>query len=690
VGNELQLVIGSGDGQFGVVGTQLPTPLRAVVRSAATGQPRREVTVLWDVTAGGATLIGATTVTTDSAGVAEIRVRLGPVAGAVGVRARVPDQGAGVDFQLFGVDRPTLTSLNPTDAAAGDTITLVGTNFSPVALQDVVLFSGVRGHVVAATASSLRVEVPRCLPARDVDVHVQLGTVASSDTLDLTVTRGGTSSVLQVGQVVDVADDQGLACHLLPGGAGVSYLTLVYSASTVGAARHPFRLTALSSSGGPVAVAGARPRRAADAVAGELGDRQADWDEHLRSLEGVAIRQRTTTESGAGAEAPAAVSPAAVPVLGEMRSFNVLNPQGGFDRVGAVARSIGSRGAIFVDTLAPAGGFTTGELDALTARFDQVIEPRVTATFGSASDLDANGRIVILLTPAVNRLTPSGSSSFIGGFFYGIDLLPGNEDSNAAEVFYAMVPDPNGVQGNVRTKSAVANVIPAILAHEFQHMVHFNERILVRDAPSQEALWLSEALAQMAEEMVRRDYVALADTAGQRMFRDGTRTRARQYLQRPDTVSVIVTTGQGSLPERGAGFLNLLYVEDQLDGDVLERLTKTTLTGVANVEAVTGAEWRDLIADWWAAMYLDQPQPVQGPLQYPDFDLVGFLSPFPLSPTPIGSTGAAVTGSLWSSSVAYYLLTPGPGVTMAVRLGGDAGGASQPQAALRLRIVRVS
>src|SRR5687768_12866488 len=137
VANPLEVVIGSGDGQFGVVGTQLPTPLRAVVRSAASGQPRRDVTVLWDVVSGGATLVGAITVATDSAGVAEIRVRLGPVAGPVGVRARVADyQQAVAEFQLFGVDRPTLTSLAPTDAEAGDTVTLTGENFSPVALQD--------------------------------------------------------------------------------------------------------------------------------------------------------------------------------------------------------------------------------------------------------------------------------------------------------------------------------------------------------------------------------------------------------------------------------------------------------------------------------------------------------------------------------------------------------------------------
>jgi hypothetical protein len=687
----LEVVIGSGDGQFGVVGTQLQSPLRAVVRSAQTGQPRRGVTVLWDVMSGGAVLVGATSVATDSAGAAEVGLQLGGSPGETAVRARLADQqDVFAEFRLYGVDQPTLSDVSPTSAAAGDTITLTGTNFSPVALQDVVLFSGVRGQVVAASSTSLRVVVPRCLPARAVGVHVQLGIVASADTVALTVTGGGVSTDLAVGQVLDIADDEGLECHLVPGGPGVVYVTMVYSASTVGAARHPFRLTALSSLGGVIPVVARSPLPPHDDLIGDEpadADPQAAWDRKIRAREGAAIRAR-----GVQATAPSAASraPAAVPAVGEVRSFHVLNPEGEFDRVGAVARAVGSRGAIFVDTLAPAGGFTNADLDSLVMRFDQVIHPRVTATFGSSSDLDANGRVIILLTPAVNRLTPPGSSGFIGGFFYGIDLLPSSTGSNAAEVFYSIVPDPTGIHGNQRSKSSVSGVVPAILAHEFQHMVHFNERILVRSASSQEALWLAEALAQMAEEMVYRDYVALGDTASQTMFRSGTRSRSRSYLQRTDTVSLIVSTGQGSLPERGAGFLQMLYVEDQLGGDVLERLTQTTLTGVANVESVVMTDWPVLLGNWWAATYLDGPGHETGLLTYPDVDLKGFLAPFPLSPTQIGAAGLSASGSLWSSSVAYYHVSPGAGVSLAMRLGGNGGAASIPHAAMRMRIVRVS
>jgi hypothetical protein len=211
----------------------------------------------------------------------------------------------------------------------------------------------------------------------------------------------------------------------------------------------------------------------------------------------------------------------------------------------------------------------------------------------------------------------------------------------------------------------------------------------VRGAASQEALWLSEALAQMAEEVVARAYEWLGDTASDSIFRSGTRARARRYLERPDTVSLIVTTGQGSLPERGAGFLHLLYVDDRFGGGILGRLTRTTRTGVANVEAETGATWQNLVADWWSAVYLDGLPAGAPPRAYPTVDVRGFLgNSFPLAPTAITAAGLRASGSLWSGAAAYYIVDTG--TTVGLRLGGEAGGPSPTQSVLRMRIVRVS
>jgi hypothetical protein len=382
-----------------------------------------------------------------------------------------------------------------------------------------------------------------------------------------------------------------------------------------------------------------------------------------------------------------------VPSVGERRTFNVLNASGGFDQVTAEAQYVGTRAAIFVDDEAPdpPDGLTDADLAGLAARFDDAIHPAVIGAFGTPSDLDANERVIILFTPAVNRLTPRGSSGFVGGFFYGVDLLPASTGSNQAEIFYALVPDPDGIFSDAHTKQQVLQAVPAVLAHEFQHMVHFNERVLVRGAAGQEALWLSEGLAQMAEELVARAFDAASDAQGAQLFRAGAVLRARRYLAGPDTVSLVVTTGQGSLPERGAGFLSLLYLEDQQGTELLGDLTRTTRTGVPNVEFEAGIDWPDVLADWWSATYLDGPGPESGPLTYPTIDLRAYLgSPFPLQPVPIGPGDASPSGSLWSSSVRYYFVSPPFGGTASVRLGGDSGGPSAAQAALRLRLIRIS
>ncbi len=689
----VEVVVASGDAQFGTTGQLLATPLRVVVRTVSSRSPKEGVSVQWEIEQGNADLDGVTTTVTDSTGSTEIRVRLGSTPGEITVRATVVvQQGATTTFRLFTVDRPELDQLTPTAAPAGGTITLTGSNFSPVPEQNVVLFSGIRGRVLSASQTVLTVEVPPCLPARDVAVSVQLGVVGSGSR-PLTVTGGGVLTTLQVGEVVDVSDDDGFPCFGLPGGVGVRYLAIVYSASAVGAATHPYQLTGLSSTVPLATSPPARTGRPAEGVPRVEPDPQAAWDEHLHSLEAELIRDlggRVRRKVGPALGAP----PAGVPAVDERRTFSVANLAGTFDQVTAVARYVGAEAAIFVDEDAPAGGFTPADLQLFAERFDQVIHPEVAGVFGATSDLDGNERVVILFTPAVNKLTSRGTTGFVGGFFFGRDLLPGQSGSNGGEIFYALVPDPEARFSDRRTKNEVLAVVPGILAHEFEHMVHFNQRILTLGARDQETLWLSEGLAQMAEEVVARAYEALGDSLGTTLFRAGTRSRVRRYLRGPDTVSLIVAAGQGSLAERGAGFLFLLYLSDQEGMGVLGRLTSTTRTGVDNVEAEVGGRWPawpDVLADWWSAVYLDGAGPETGPLVYPTVDLRGLLGPlYPLDPAGVGPGDFTESGSLWSSSAAYYIVVPVSGGSTALRLGGGLGGASAAQSLMRMRIIRLS
>ena len=155
---DLELIIASGDGQFGPVGTRLGNSLRVIVRSADSGSPQGAIPVLWSIAQGDATLIGPATSVSDSTGFAEVGVLLGNTPGSVVISASAVEHpsSAAVTFEAFAVLSPILSQITPTSASVGSTVTLSGSNFSSeAAIENVVLFSGVRGRVTASSSTSL-------------------------------------------------------------------------------------------------------------------------------------------------------------------------------------------------------------------------------------------------------------------------------------------------------------------------------------------------------------------------------------------------------------------------------------------------------------------------------------------------------------------------------------------------------
>src|SRR5690606_7400053 len=145
-------------------------------------------------------------------------------------------------------------------------------------------------------------------------------------------------------------------------------------------------------------------------------------------------------------------------------------------RTGRVV-AVTERAVVVADTANPAGGFSEEEYRDFGLAFDGLVYPLAVETFGEPSDLDGNGRAIIFFTRAVNELTSPGSGSYIGGFFYDRDLFPRTgagacAGSNAAEMFYMMVPDPvRGTTENSFTKESVQRHTVAVIAHEFQHLI---------------------------------------------------------------------------------------------------------------------------------------------------------------------------------------------------------------------------
>jgi hypothetical protein len=382
------------------------------------------------------------------------------------------------------------------------------------------------------------------------------------------------------------------------------------------------------------------------------------------------------------------------PSLGDQRTFQVPDAGGRFVSIRAVAKVVAERVVVYQDLESPSGGLTDSEWEALARDLSDPVIPLVTGTFGAVSDLDANGRVIVLATPTVNRLTPRGSSSFVGGFFFGVDLLPSAPSSNAGEILYTMVADADGAHGDPRPAGLVRAVLPSILAHELQHLVHFHQRMLISGAARNEALWLSEALAQSAEVLVADSLASRGRPAEAAVYRNPLLARVREFLSAPGEVSVLGSTGVGTIAERGAGWLFVRYLAGHHGGTTLLRaLTWSSRTGQENVEAATSRAWADLISDWSVATFTDGLAGFgSGRLHYPDVDLRPLLSsaqsPFPLTPHPL--QGDALLGGVrLAGSAEYYLVDARSAGSVALQLTGSGGSSPSPEARLILRVVRI-
>ena len=238
----VDVVAVSGDGQFAPSGQLLIDPLTVSVLRLDDGRPVEGVVVDWALVEGSGAQLSPGTSQSDSTGLATATLRLGTGLGHYRVEARLRDQPERfVEFEAWAVLPPQLTGLSAATADAGQVITLDGDNFSTIASHNVVLFSGVRGSVIAAEPTQLSVTVPACMPSRTVDVSVQLGGQASS-ALPLRVEAVGEALELDFGSDLTLVVEDDPSCVRLAAG---NWLAVVQSVSAIGAARCDYRLTGL-------------------------------------------------------------------------------------------------------------------------------------------------------------------------------------------------------------------------------------------------------------------------------------------------------------------------------------------------------------------------------------------------------------------------------------------------------------
>ncbi len=652
------------DGQSAPAGGSLSGPLAVDVK-ASDGTPAPRSEVRWTITGGTGAVLGDSVTLADGNGRAEVALRLGTTAGAYGVRAALkaaPDKA--VTFAATATAPPAITAVTPSQFTGGDTVTVQGSAFEAGALVEI---GGRPARVLAVNGSgtAITATVPICLVSGSVSVQVIVRT-APSNQFSATYTAATGPVRLAVGDYAAIDPLAVAGCATFPraGLDSVKYLLAPQLATGVAGDSTTYRLLG-DSALAAVAMARGAPAPLPFAI---------QFHDHLRELEsGYAGLPRPAL-----APSPAPAAPAAALSIGQQRGFRVCNvvtcsKPGDFTAVTATLRYLGKHAALYQDVAAPAGGFTDQDFQTVGQLFDSDLYDVDTRAFGVESDVDQNGIVFILFTPVVNKLTPKAqcSTSFITGFFFSIDIDPAFKNdsrSNQAEVFYAIVPDPQQTLSCAFSTSSVRRLVPVTFVHEFQHMISYYHHVLLRGGSS-ETLWLNEAMSHLAEELGGFHFLAQADTSQFSNFVLGDLFNAYKYLKDPGAQFTFFGAGTGTLEERGGAWLFLRWVVDQFGDDVIRRLSETGVTGADNVAAATGEPVAQLLPQWFLANYVSDLPGFTAPprLSYKTWSFrktfadlnrqspSNFDRPFPLvPPTYLGGT-FDVSGALRAASGDYLL-----------------------------------
>ncbi len=260
--------------------------------------------------------------------------------------------------------------------------------------------------------------------------------------------------------------------------------------------------------------------------------------------------------------------------VGDSQTFRVLSSltsTGSYSEVAATVVCVTDHLVVALDN-DDSGVFTSGDIQDLCTRSEDAAATDI-RILGAPSDVNSDGRITYLWTHRVNRLGAQGGG-IVTGFFYATDLYPrtdSNPVSNEQEIVFALVPDPTGRYGSAISKSfAINNLLTAVLPHEIQHAISYNQHVLLRGGAT-EKTWLNEAMSHNMECVTG--------------YCQENPSRVALYLTSTAKTS-LVSGGSASLKQRGASFLFLRYLYEQnADGNAfLGRMVATNKTDVENIE----------------------------------------------------------------------------------------------------------
>ena len=446
---------------------------------------------------------------------------------------------ADLGFRVTVLAEVMISGVEPAVLVEGAEARITGSGFSATAEQNQVSLGGRGARVTSATPTSLTIVVPGadCLPPRQEELRVAAGSTSDARTVGVTpqsletepgtywTTYGGDGCLHLAGSasrgayLIGVVSSSENPASL----TGVTLTGTPWDASAVGA--EAGRIVVASESGaidgtgqsamaalaqGPFRSAAVFDREPVFPMAGaSVGSGLDEWplaDDTLGMRRVTAHNEIMARNQALLRRLGRATRPALADARRDLRVGDSLMLNADFDRtctdskqVRAVVRLVGNSSIWLDDVDNPAATFTDTELADLDAFYSANIKGVHDDYFGGLSDVDGNGRFLVLMTKEVNR-APS-----VGGFVWAGDIFSRQScaTSNEAEIFYGQVPDPRGAVGDTVTRQQLLESYPALIAHEATHLVQANAHVYGHAAEQGwKTSWEWEGGATLAEQLV--------------------------------------------------------------------------------------------------------------------------------------------------------------------------------------------
>jgi hypothetical protein len=367
--------------------------------------------------------------------------------------------------------------------------------------------------------------------------------------------------------------------------------------------------------------------------------------------------------------------------VGQAVTYNV--PVGGCDSSVVTqghVMAVGAHSIIAQDDAASGDGLAASDFQSIAALVDASVYPTDTLHFGSPSDIDGNGRVILYYTPQVATIT-TGDPAIVGGFFFRGDLFPKSTcaSSNQGEILYLSTPTASTPASTLLTET------PGTIAHVLEHLINAANHIKTNAAAFEDP-WLDEALAHAAEDFVGRAVSGYTDeqlltyadiSANPDAFVAYFEPNARRYetfLSAPYNVGGADTTADTSQAARGAAWTLLRFAFDHYSSSSPVTLSRALAagpaTGIYNFVTATGAPLDSVIEGWLVANYATgmavaavAPQYTFTSYNWQDVE-TGVNGSFAISTTPFPAGSSGLADSVQANG-GFYFTIANPAATSA-------------------------